>query len=211
MAEKGKALDEKEQSRSWKLALFFHSLAWPLSVTSAVLFSVFLMDEQICTTYFDFGFAKWRGVVVFIATYFPIVVLTIDFLVNSIMFSYKHLLQNIVAFLLFVFASFLGSIAQDRPAYPNHLAFKKVYGNNYTEPNYNNLSDPAWARWKAQDCMQKVFDWKDIGDQKFEVLNWSKNLWMTLGVGIGTLVIFHFLITAVSQIRYKIYGKSETK
>ena len=59
--------------------------------------------------------------------------------------------------------------------------------------------------------MQNVFKWKDIGDQKFEVLNWSKNLWMTLGVGIGTLVVFHFLITAVSQFRYKIYGKSDTK
>jgi len=163
MTNAGKNLEEKERTRSWKLALFFNSLAWPLSVTSAVLFSVFFMKEQICATYFDFGFAYWRGVVVFIATYFPIVVLTIDFLVNRIVFSYKHLLFNILTFLLFVFATFIGSVAQDRPAYANHLAFRRVYGNNYTEPtNYSTLSDPAWAKEKAQDCMQHVFDWKAL-------------------------------------------------
>ena len=137
LQDKGMQLEEKELSRSWKLGLFFNSLAWPLTVTSVVLFTLFLKDEQVCATYFDFGFAQWRGAVVFIATYFPMLVLVVDFIINSVVFSYNHLVTNVIFFLFYIFITFIGSSIQDRPIYANHLAFRSTYGSNYSMPRGN--------------------------------------------------------------------------
>jgi len=209
LLEKNKQIEEKELSRSWKLGLFFNSLAWPLTVTSVVLFSLFLSEEQVCSTYFDFGFAPWRGVVVFIATYFPMLVLVVDFLINSVVFSYKHLLTNVVFFLFYIFITFIGSTIQNRPIYANHLAFRGTYGNNYQMPS-GNATD--WAVVTAHNCMDNVFHWTPIGDSdSFTVQGWSKNLWITLGTGLGTLILVHVLMTALSQCRYKMYYGAKLK
>lgn len=137
LIQNGAQLEEKELSSSWKLGLFFNSLAWPITMTSVVLFTLFLSDEQVCATYFDFGFAQWRGAVVFIATYFPMLVLVVDFMINSVVFSYKHLLINVLFFLFYIFITFIGSTIQDRPIYSNHLAFRSTYGSDYDMPRPN--------------------------------------------------------------------------
>lgn len=104
-----KPLEQSEKSNSWKRAVFLHSLAWPLTITSAVLFSAFLMEDQLCATYLDFGFEQWRGYVVFIATYLPVFVLLVDFSMNKLALSYRHLLTNILILGLYFLITFVGS------------------------------------------------------------------------------------------------------
>lgn len=60
--------------------------------------------------------------------------------------------------------------------------------------------------------MNNVFHWTPVaGSNDFTVQDWSKNLWITLGTGLGTLVIVHVLMTALSQCRYKMYFGSSAK
>jgi len=77
-------LEEHERSKSWKKGLFFYSLALPFTITSVLLFTAFFFREQICATYIDFGIAKWRALVVILATYLPLPVLLIDFSINRL-------------------------------------------------------------------------------------------------------------------------------
>jgi hypothetical protein len=136
-AKKGKkegevaGLDLSERSRSWKRAVFFHSTAWPFVATSVALFSAFFMDDQLCSTQLDFGFALWRRNVVFIATYFPIFVLSVDLMFNCLVFSHKHIITTFIIFLAYLGGAWVGSKIQDRPIYAGHFAFQPCYGNDY--------------------------------------------------------------------------------
>lgn len=76
--------------------MIFYSVAWPLTVTSCITFTVFFLRDQVCATYFDFGFAHWREVVVIVATYLPMFVLVVDLLINRVPLSYKHLYMNLI-------------------------------------------------------------------------------------------------------------------
>lgn len=109
-----------------------HSIAWPMTVTSTVLFSVFLWEEQVCQTYFDFGFDQWRSYVVFIASYFPMFALLIDLMISRVVLSYKHVIPAIFILALYFLITFLGSMVQSRPIYAKHLAYFYKYDNDYT-------------------------------------------------------------------------------
>jgi len=50
-------LEEKEKSDWWKTGLTLYHVAWPFSIASTVLFAGFVAEDQICQTYYDFGFA----------------------------------------------------------------------------------------------------------------------------------------------------------
>ena len=152
---------DEVESDSWKRAVVLHSIAWPVSVTSAVLFSAFLFEDQICATYFDFGFEQWRGVVVFIASYTPILVLFIDFVMNKLVISYKHLITNVVLLGFYFLGTFFGSLIQGRPIYANHLAYKSNYTNNYASINDKDLTD--WGIAKRNYCLG-YFNWEGSGD-----------------------------------------------
>jgi hypothetical protein len=121
----------KERSKSWKRAVFMHSIAWPMTVTSTVLFSVFLREEQVCQTYFDFGFDQWRKYVVLIASYFPMFALLIDLMISRVVLSYKHIVPAIFILALYFLITFLGSLVQSRPIYAKHLAYFYNYDNDY--------------------------------------------------------------------------------
>jgi len=56
----------------------------------------------------DFGFAEWRRDVVFIATYFPIFVLTIDLGMNKLVISHKHIITTLFIFLAYLFGAWVG-------------------------------------------------------------------------------------------------------
>lgn len=103
-----KKLDDGDKSNGWKRAVFFHSTAWPLVVSSVTLFSAYLMQDQLCATQLDFGFAEWRRDVVFIATYFPIFALTIDLSMNRLVLSHKHIATTLAIFLLYLFGAWVG-------------------------------------------------------------------------------------------------------
>ncbi len=108
LEQRGK-LDINERSNGWKRAVFFHSTAWPFVVCSVVLFSAFLKEDQLCATQLDFGFAGWRRVVVYIATYFPLFVLFVDLMMNRLVLSHKHLLTTTALFLLYIGGAWIGS------------------------------------------------------------------------------------------------------
>lgn len=54
---------------------------------------------------------------------FPLFALIIDFFLNRLVTSYKHAVMNTLLALLYVFMSFLGSAAQQRPVYGDHLGY----------------------------------------------------------------------------------------
>lgn len=213
LAQANKIQDE-EKSRSWKRAVFLHSTAWPITVTSVVLFSVFFMNDQLCSTQLDFGFAEWRRVVVFIATYFPMFVLLIDFSMNRLVSSHSHFLTTLVIFLLYLFGAFIGQEIQNRPIYAGHLAFQRSYSNDY---DYNDAKHQKYTGvdlQKFEFCKDTYLpsQWnqsKGEDDESFTVIDWSKKLWITLGTGLGTLLLTHLFITIVSQCRLSKSPKSD--
>ena len=106
--------------------------------------------------------------VVYIATYFPILVLSVDLIINRVALSYKHLLTNLVVFFLYLFTAWIASLLQNRPTYANHLAFKKTYGNPFSG-NYN-MSVP-FINEAVNYCNKIVFDftWTPTSPTTFEV------------------------------------------
>ena len=97
-----KEIKEEELSQGWKKAILFYSMAWPITVTSCVTFSTFFLRDQICATYLDFGFSRWREVVVIMATYTPLLVLSIELIINRVPLSYKHTLMNLIIICLYI-------------------------------------------------------------------------------------------------------------
>lgn len=98
----------EEMSKGWKKAILFYSLAWPLTVTSCLTFSIFFLRDQVCATYFDFGFAQWREVIVILATYTPMLVLIIELLINRVPLSYKHLYMNLIIIGIYISLNVIG-------------------------------------------------------------------------------------------------------
>jgi hypothetical protein len=158
--EEKKQLEDKDKTKNWKRAVFLHSIAWPLTVTSTIIFTAFLRNDQICSTYFDYGFNQWRGVVVDLATYTPMGVLLIDFAMNKIPLSYRHLLVNLLVLGLYFFIAFIGSTIQDRPIYPNFLAFKSTYSHNF----FFEQKLDKWGEVRKQECLDS-FDWENPKEQ----------------------------------------------
>ena len=83
------------------------------------------------------------------------VVLIIDFLMNRLVSSYKHLLFGLIFLGFYIFVAFIGSVIMDRPIYGNNLAFKENYGNNYVYPE--ELNDTAWVKDERKQC-HEFFD-----------------------------------------------------
>ncbi len=90
--------------------MIFYSVAWPLTVTSCITFSIYFFRDQVCATYFDFGFAPWREYVVILATYVPMFVLLIDLVINRIPLSYKHFLMNLIIIVVYIVVNILSQL-----------------------------------------------------------------------------------------------------
>lgn len=94
-------------------------------------------------------------------------VLLIDLSMNQLVFSYKHLISNVVLLGLYFLITFVGSTVQNRPVYANHLPFKGDYTNNYSYPD---LKD-EWAIERRQEC-KDYFEWSNIDGDNFSVPDW---------------------------------------
>lgn len=58
-----------------------------------------------------------------VATYLPMLALLIDFSLNRLTLSYKHLIVVTLVLALYILSTFIGSVVQSRPAYGNHLGY----------------------------------------------------------------------------------------
>jgi hypothetical protein len=77
-----------------------------------VTFFAFFAEDQICQTYIDFGFNRWRSVVLYLSVLIPLMALCSDFFFNRLVMGQRHAFLNVFILLLYVFLSFLGSVAQ---------------------------------------------------------------------------------------------------
>ena len=98
-----KELEEKDKCAHWKIGVAFYTLAWPFAFASIVLFSALLWEDQLCQTYYDFGFDVWRGYIICISTYLPLLVLIVDFSLNRLTISYRHVITTVVMLTLYYF------------------------------------------------------------------------------------------------------------
>jgi len=80
-------------------------------VASFVTFFAFFSEDQICQTYVDFGFQQWRAYVLVFSVVLPFIALSVDFTMNRIRMSNKHLIITLILAVLYIFLSFLGSVA----------------------------------------------------------------------------------------------------
>lgn len=131
--------------------MIYYSLAWPLTVTSCITFSLYFLKDQVCATYFDFGFAQWREVVVILATYLPLFVLVVDLIINRVPLSYKHLYMNLVVIVAYIAINIISQFIQNRPIYGYHFAISSSYGNNF---NFGKdlYKDNQWALDEIDSC-----------------------------------------------------------
>lgn len=176
--------------------MLFYTIAWPLTVASNISFFVFFYEDQKCQTYIDFGFEPWRSQVVLVSVIAPLVALTSDFLCNRLVMSYKHLIVNILFTALYLFLSFLGSIAQNRPIYGNHLGYLPHDNFKYQYVTVEN----DWQKEKLQECKDH-FGWTSESDIP---VDWKQN-GITLATILASVIITHILITALSNLKAKKY------
>jgi len=128
-----------------------------LTITSCITFSFFFIRDQVCATYFDFGFAHWREVVVILATYLPLFVLVVDLIINRVPLSYKHLYMNLIVILAYIAINVISQLIQDRPIYGEHFAIRTNYGNNFNfGPELYDKDE--WAQ-KEIDICATYFRW----------------------------------------------------
>jgi len=96
------------------------------------------------------------------ATYVPLPVLLLDFSLNRLTTSYKHLLVHILFFLLYFFITFIGSLIQQRPVYAHHLAYKGSYEGNYDWEQAYARYTSDWQVQTLNHCQDKIFAWGNI-------------------------------------------------
>lgn len=125
LRERGDEVPEKERSRTWKMAVFFYTLAWPLTIVSNVIFFAFVKEEQVCYTFIDFGWDEWREIVIIASVISPLVALLVDLAMNRLVMSQKHIFINIfILFAYFFVFCIIGSAIQKyRPVYGKHLSY----------------------------------------------------------------------------------------
>ena len=107
---KSNKIENHQISSSWKRAVIYYSVAWPLTVTSCLTFSLFFFTDQICATYLDFGFSQWRFVVVVLATYLPALVLIVELFINRVPLQYNHLSMNLIIIAVYIAINWLSQL-----------------------------------------------------------------------------------------------------
>ncbi|CDW90199.1 UNKNOWN [Stylonychia lemnae] len=198
LKERGEPVEEKDRSHTWKKGVLFYTLAWPFTVASNVTFFTFFYKDQTCQTYIDFGFEQWRGYVIFLSVIMPLVALIVDFFINRLVMSQKHMILTVLLTVLYIFLSFLGSLAQNRPVYGDHLGYVAHDDFKY---EYMTLPKSDWGIEKLQECKDYYSDW--FGRTGIQP-NWTKT-GVSLATIFGTIILSHLIITAISNIKSKRY------
>lgn len=187
----------------WKWGVALYSLAWPFTMASTLLFSLFFWEDQICQTYYDFGFQEWRGYVCVVATYLPMLALVIDFSLNRVTLSYKHLIIVTIVLALYILSTFIGSFVQSRPAYGNHLGYLQHKNFDWDERrNYPENKGSKWALERIDEC-ESHFNWPKSQRDSLPIDPAQTGL--SLGVLIATVFLTHILVTAVSNWKAQKY------
>jgi hypothetical protein len=140
------------------------------------------------------------------ATYVPLPVLLLDFSLNRLMTSYKHLLVHILFFLFYFLITFLGSLIQQRPIYAHHLAYKGIYQGNYDWNQAYARNNTHWQIDTLKHCEDKVFAWGN--NPSFSVTDFYKKTPITIGTAFGTVILAHLVFTAMSALKV---GKKEVE
>ena len=129
---------------------------------------------------------------------FPLFALIIDFFFNRLVTSYKHAILNVLIGLLYIFLSFLGSAAQQRPVYGDHLGY-------FTHSDFRyDLVTPEgdWAKQRLAQCQDHFSEWTKL---KSNIpVNWTKNA-ITLATIFGSIIVSHVLLTFLHNTKSKRY------
>ena len=111
LAERGDPVSEKEQSKSWKIGIFFYSLSLSFVFTANVLYFGLVMTDLTYQVEYDFDTNDmwgWRNVFVWIGHLLPLTSLLIDFILNRIVISYKHLPFILIITIFYFFSTYIG-------------------------------------------------------------------------------------------------------
>ena len=103
--------------------MFFYGVSWNFSLVSIVWFSGFVALDQICQTYNDFGYNKWRFAMLILSLVLTKVVVIIEIIINALVVPYKHIIFTYLFFLLYVLIAALMSLSLNEGIYGNHFAF----------------------------------------------------------------------------------------
>eukprot|EP00347_Sterkiella_histriomuscorum_P010834 403374747 len=198
LAEKNQPVEEKEKSTTWKTGILLYTLAWPFTIASNVTFFLFFREDQACQTYIDFGFEQWRGYVMLFAVIMPLIALIVDFLLNRLVMSHKHVMINLLVCVLYIFLSFLGSVAQQRPIYGHHLGY---FAHSDFKYEYVVVSQ-GWASDRLAECRDHFKDWTQL--QNDIPVDWAKT-WISLATIIASIVVSHIILTFLHNLKSKKY------
>ena len=197
LAERGDPVAEKEKSTSWKIGVFFYSLTISFVFTANLLyFALINMDLNYqVENDFDQGKWGWRNVFVWIGHLLPLTSLTIDFALNRVVLSHKHLVFSLLFTLVYFFMTYIGQLIQSGKAiYIAHL--------NWFAPP-----------WTATTCITYVSNNTANSDWVYVDLcpqpDWNAN-GLTLGLILGGNVVFHTIFVLFSELKSKKYFKKDS-
>ena len=110
LAERKDSVDEKDRSTSWKIGIFFYSVALTLVYSANVYFFALVKDDSEYQLQIEFskGEISWRNSFLWIAHLLPLCGLTIDFCLNSIVLSHKHTVVNLIFTFAYFFFTYIG-------------------------------------------------------------------------------------------------------
>jgi hypothetical protein len=110
LKDRGDPVEEKEKSTSWKIGVFFYSIALTYVSTANVLFFALVKDDLTYSVENDFsdGLWSWRNVFIWIGHLLPLTSLIIDCSLNRVVLSQKHMVPTIFLTLLYFLSTFVG-------------------------------------------------------------------------------------------------------
>ena len=111
LEERNESVSENEKSQTWKTGVFWFSVAFPMVLTSNLLFFTILRDDLIYSWEYDYstdGAWSWRIVFLYLSHLCPLVGLLIDFFMNRIRMQYTHVCFLITVAIIYFLFSYLG-------------------------------------------------------------------------------------------------------
>lgn len=113
LAERNDPVPEKEKSSTWKSGVFWYSISLPFVCTANILFFFWVREDLIYQWEYDYssdGSFTWRIPILYLSHIIPLIGILLDFALNRVVLSYKHLVVSLLFTLLYFFASFVGQL-----------------------------------------------------------------------------------------------------
>ena len=195
LRERGDAIAEKDKSSLWKYGIFLYTLALPMVIIANILFFVMVFEDLQYSTEFDFGHGKWgwRNVFLWLAHLVPLVTLSLDFFLNSLLLPYSAALFNFLLMVLYVAGTCVGQLVQKSKAvYTSHLNWFLHHA------------------WSASTCIAEVSSASGNLPSDYVVVNmcpapnWKNNM-VTLSVVVFGCLAAHFVVVLLSNVKSRLY------